>query len=185
VISYGYRDSVLLLATITPPAKTQEKTIKLSAHVSYLACSDELCLPGKAAADLTLTLGPATPANEPLFTTWKGRLPVSGDDGQSPISYRVVGQLNGDATAPFALHVHWKDASRIPPHLQFFPESEPALQLTDVALSTQAQETTVQFNAKVFKGMKLTSSTLGGVLGYADADGSMHGIALSMQLAPR
>lgn len=54
ITSFGYEHSVVLPATITPPA-THAGPVTLRARVSWLACR-EVCIPGKQ--ELTLDLTP-------------------------------------------------------------------------------------------------------------------------------
>jgi DsbC/DsbD-like thiol-disulfide interchange protein len=56
-LSYGYHDSVLLLAEIRPPAELAPGTpLTLKAEASWLECH-EACLPGQASLELELVAG--------------------------------------------------------------------------------------------------------------------------------
>jgi thiol:disulfide interchange protein DsbD len=58
--SYGYEGELLLPVTITPPADFAGKA-KLEAEISWLACSDEGCVPGEATLSLEVAAGDANP----------------------------------------------------------------------------------------------------------------------------
>jgi DsbC/DsbD-like thiol-disulfide interchange protein len=116
IVNFGYMGSVLFMARITPPQKLDAKPVTLSATVSYLFCNPEVCRPGKADVNLALNVSEAAsaPANEAVFASQKPRLPIPGDSPQSPATYQVSGQLNGDVDSTFTIRVHWKDAKKFP-----------------------------------------------------------------------
>lgn len=61
LISYAYENSVLLMATVTPPAGDAGKgPFNFTAKVRWIACQ-ESCVPGKADLALTLPAGTAAP----------------------------------------------------------------------------------------------------------------------------
>ena len=59
VVGYGYRHDAILPVTIETPAELRQGTdVTLSAHVSWLACSD-ICVPEEANLSLSLPVGTA------------------------------------------------------------------------------------------------------------------------------
>lgn len=58
---FGYGGAVLLPATVTPPADFTG-TARLTAVVSWLACGEQGCVPGKAEIHLDLAAGTAGPS---------------------------------------------------------------------------------------------------------------------------
>src|SRR5580698_5262682 len=59
IVMFGYEDSVLLFATITPPAQLpQDFSGKFSASASWLVCSD-VCIPGKSQDSISLPMSAA------------------------------------------------------------------------------------------------------------------------------
>jgi thiol:disulfide interchange protein DsbD len=61
LIDYGYQNEVLLPAVIRPPARLGVgSTVQLSATVNWLVCR-EICIPGRAALELTLPIRQGTP----------------------------------------------------------------------------------------------------------------------------
>lgn len=78
LVTYAYRDEVLLRVEITPPEKNNVKQITLAAKVSWLVC-EKVCIPGKA--DLALMLpveARSQPANGALFEKYRALLPKTG-----------------------------------------------------------------------------------------------------------
>ena len=73
--TYAYRDEVLLLVEITPPAQLAQKSITLTAHARWLVC-EKICVPGDANLTLTLPVQPAAnPAHEEFFSKARVRFP--------------------------------------------------------------------------------------------------------------
>ena len=52
---YGYRDEVLLMQEITPPASISDSTVKMSADANWLVC-EKICIPGTASLQLVRRL---------------------------------------------------------------------------------------------------------------------------------
>ena len=73
--TYGYVDEVLLMQEITPPAKLDSSSVKLSADASWLVC-EKICIPGGATLQVELpTSANSQPANTELFTRYRHLLP--------------------------------------------------------------------------------------------------------------
>lgn len=66
LVNYGYKNNVLLLCKISPPATLTNTQVNLLAKVSWLVCK-EACLPGEKEVKLTLTVKDQTPS----FSEWK------------------------------------------------------------------------------------------------------------------
>ncbi|MGB8352280.1 MAG: protein-disulfide reductase DsbD domain-containing protein [Chthoniobacteraceae bacterium] len=87
--TYVYKDEVLLLVEIRPPATLDAKQITLPAKTSWLVC-EKLCIPGHA--DLSLDLPVAAqnnPANAALFEKYRAQLPKTG---KPPFPYKWSSQ---------------------------------------------------------------------------------------------
>ena len=87
LMSYGYHDEVVLLATVTPPAELEADRIAIDATADFLVCAD-VCIPASAgigvelpvAADGAGAAAAADPAVAPeLVRTYRDRLPVVSD----------------------------------------------------------------------------------------------------------
>src|SRR5207247_6090541 len=75
--TYGYQDEVLLMQQITPSAKIDNSSVKLSADASWLVC-ERICIPGSAKLDVDLPIASASSrANQELFARWRRLLPQS------------------------------------------------------------------------------------------------------------
>jgi thiol:disulfide interchange protein/DsbC/DsbD-like thiol-disulfide interchange protein len=75
IVVYGYKGSVLLTATIIPPAELDTPQIELAADVSWLVC-EAICIPGGARPALDLPVQPtANPANADLFDPFRAQVP--------------------------------------------------------------------------------------------------------------
>jgi len=73
--TYGYVDEVLLMQEITPPAKLDGSSVKLSADASWLVC-EKICIPGGATLQVELPISTSSqPANAELFTRYRRLLP--------------------------------------------------------------------------------------------------------------
>jgi thiol:disulfide interchange protein DsbD len=60
---FGYEDAVLFPVTVTPPADFTGKA-RLTVVISWLACGEEGCVPGKAEVHLDLTAGTMAPTSD-------------------------------------------------------------------------------------------------------------------------
>jgi len=94
ITTYGYVDKVLIAADITPPEQLPiGEKITFTAHVEWLACN-ELCVPGHADVQLTLTSADgaeyAVPENEEDFSKVNFDGPVSQLNGSSGSEYDVL-----------------------------------------------------------------------------------------------
>ena len=130
VVDYGYQHDVFLPVTIETPASLRPGvSIALSAHASWLACSDT-CIPEDAVLNLSL---PVSTATEPdsrwadAFALTRARLPVPNP---FPAKFLVAGDK-------LTLHVATGDASRLrdvmffPADIQVVDDDAPQLITTD------------------------------------------------------
>jgi thiol:disulfide interchange protein DsbD len=73
--TYGYENEVLLMQEITPPAKLDSSSVKLTADASWLVC-ERICIPGGATLQLELPVSTnSQPANTELFGRYRRLLP--------------------------------------------------------------------------------------------------------------
>ena len=72
---YAYKDEVLLVRTITPPANLDAAEIPIRAKSTWLVC-EAICIPGKAEVSLTLPIAAnAEQANAALFAKFAALAP--------------------------------------------------------------------------------------------------------------
>jgi thiol:disulfide interchange protein DsbD len=73
--TYGYQDEVLLTQEITPPAKIDKSSVKLSADATWLVC-EKICIPGNASLQLELPKSTTSvPTNAEIFDRFRRLLP--------------------------------------------------------------------------------------------------------------
>ena len=96
VINYGFKDDILLLVRITPPANLAGSTLKLAAEANWLVCED-VCIPEEAKLELALPLAaaatPSDPKTRALFETARRNVPM-----ESPWPARYGVSKSGDPT---------------------------------------------------------------------------------------
>ena len=78
--SIGYKTSVIFPLTVTP--KTPSRPVRLVLKLDYAVC-DQICIPAKAAANLTLVPGPADPAMAAALAGFEARVPRPQAEGLS------------------------------------------------------------------------------------------------------
>jgi thiol:disulfide interchange protein len=103
-IAYVYENEVLLLVPLRLAADLKPGSLELKAAASWLECTDEKCVPGKADVSARLIVAATNvPGDSRLFATWRARLPeakqrviraewareVPGDNLNRPLSFRV------------------------------------------------------------------------------------------------
>ncbi len=88
LMSYGYHDEVVFLATVTPPASIAGDSVRLRAATDFLVCAD-ICIPASATLRLTLPVaGAAGPRDRApgstdearLIRRFRDQIPVESDD---------------------------------------------------------------------------------------------------------
>jgi len=93
-MNYGYEGTALLLVSLTPPADAKPgDSAKLAAHVAWLECSENECVPGGANLTLDLPVANAAAtdaANQPAFAAARAALP------QPAIMFKTSAWRTGD-----------------------------------------------------------------------------------------
>lgn len=126
LVGFGYEDEVLLLTKITPSKHLNSDSVDLKVEVSWVACSQETCLPGDA--DLAVSMPvkkdspTATDGNTALFAKARAKLPqeapkLSAEQGSNAIALTVP---------------HQDPAMKA----KFFPEAENTLDIKVEATTT-------------------------------------------------
>jgi thiol:disulfide interchange protein len=64
LVTFGYENEFVLLATVTPPSSLAVDSIPLSAKVLWVACDDNTCMPGEAEPTLTIPVSPLEPLED-------------------------------------------------------------------------------------------------------------------------
>ncbi|MBX7245189.1 MAG: hypothetical protein K1X53_06800 [Candidatus Sumerlaeaceae bacterium] len=79
IVSYGYDREVLLISEAKYDKLPEGMGYDfLKAQVSFLVCSGDQCVPGKASTIVRVPFGKAAPANTEIFDKYKALLPKDG-----------------------------------------------------------------------------------------------------------
>jgi thiol:disulfide interchange protein/DsbC/DsbD-like thiol-disulfide interchange protein len=83
LMSYGYKEQVVLLATVTPPAGIAPGTrVRIGLDAEWLVC-DDVCIPARDRVALELPVGPepgAPSGDAPLVAAARAELPIESDE---------------------------------------------------------------------------------------------------------
>lgn len=181
ITGYGYEDETVLLATITPPATIADNaTQNLSAAVSWLVCSEDLCLPGKTSVSLQLPVNEEPePANVELFKKWSARVPVKPEQAKEVASAEAKTPSAGSEMHTFV--VNWKQA---PKEVDWFAPAVKVVNFENVDVKTSGDKTTITCTATALAGQKLPTGVLDSVIVYKDESGEPKGIIVPFELVP-
>lgn len=177
IVALAYEDSVLLLARVTPPANLPADFHgEFRAAISWLVCS-QVCLPGKAAASLTLGASDsAQPANRELFDEWISQLPVNANDSADVAEVHSHADNKGECS----IEIGWR--ARTPDSIEFIPGVLDDDNIGNTAIKTGPHTTVIGFTVHPLAGMSPPPTTLEAVVGYVDKDGRRRGVKISIAL---
>jgi DsbC/DsbD-like thiol-disulfide interchange protein len=180
IVIFGYEGTVMLLAKITPPATLPaDFQGQFVADVSWLVCSQEICLPGKASLNQTLSLASSPqPNNQELFQDWVGQLPV--DPAQNPEIAGVnltTWRWNGKTCT---ISISWSHAA--PASAEFIPDAEDDFTISPVDVKSSQNTTVITFTATPLAGTNPGPTTLQAVLSFKNDQGKQRGINISVAL---
>lgn len=180
IVNYGYKDATVLLVTITPPAAVDASTVELSADVSWLVCTDEVCLPGSGKVQAVVPVGKVSESQSATFARWMEQLPMpAGADG----NVASITPIAPSGDGRFGFSVRWADARCKPG--DWFPNPPEGVEIRDVTVTTTAATTTVTGTARALGGRPFAAgATLDSVLAYTDADGNYRGLQVPVALSP-
>ncbi len=183
IVGYGYADSVMLLARITPPDELGRDKFTIKADVSWLACRDK-CIPGKAELELTLPVAQKPrPADRELFTEWAARLPVPAGEEKDVAKVAVSGPgLSQDKKAGrFEVNIQWR---KPPGKLEFFPAAGDALLISGIAADTEANVTVITAAVKLLN-VKNSPASMEAVVACAGSGEQRKGIEIEIPITSR
>ena len=177
VVDYGYQHDVLLPVTIETPVNLRPGAdIALSAHASWLACSDA-CIPEDAELSLSIPVSTVTepdPRWAEAFALARARMPIPNP---FPTKFTV-------ASDKLTLRVATGDSSQLR-DVMFFPADTQVVDDDKPQVITANSEGLVLTLAR--DGLKPPPATLNGVLVFRDlaaqAGGSSEAIMISAPLA--
>lgn len=162
-VTYGYSDRVILVVPIQSPEALSEKTVKLSAKVSWLACSD-VCIPGDANISIELPVAKSSKTKDTeasqLWQKMMNRIPRQSSDWQmkafvknNRIQIRLIATKN---------HEDIQD-------MQFFIEQENVVDHSNI-YKIKNRKNTYQITYKSSPYSQKLPSLIKGVLVYNQGD---------------
>jgi thiol:disulfide interchange protein DsbD len=110
-LNYVYLNEALLFSEIQTPAKLPSGPIAIKAKIRWQMCDVTRCEQGNADLALTLSDGPAQPANAELFAHWRAQLPKA-----VPPPFSVTWDRNSDKQLVLQIEGVAKDTP-----IEFFP----------------------------------------------------------------
>ena len=178
IVGYGYEDEVMLLATITPPAKLPDSGggagVPLSANVRWLVCKD-VCIPGKATVSLDLPIAAAgveaTPANESLFSEWASRTPVAAAD---VLAGGKIASVRKQSNDEYVVQLRWAKPVQ---NVEWFAPASDDLTFSEAKVEQNGDTSTVTFTARPLdKEAPANFKPLMATVAYVGEEGSRRGI---------
>ncbi len=161
MVGFGYTDSVLLMAEITPPKNLSAKDIPIQADVSWLACK-ESCEPGNAHLELVLPVvdKSATDAKTAaVFAKAKSALPKTADITVASQADSIILKVNTPSSGISAV--------------QFFPEQSEVIDYL-APQTAQVSKGGVEINLKKSPVGAAMPHHVKGVLTFSDETGNQH-----------
>jgi DsbC/DsbD-like thiol-disulfide interchange protein len=180
IVMFGYENSVLLTAEVTPPAQLPlDATEKFSVLTKWLVCSD-VCIPGQGEDSVTLPVSAAAaPANTDLFNTISQEVPV--EIPQSPdvrqIAALAVGDLGG-TPRDIQLIITWKQSALA--NVQLFPNQNDVYNIGPVTVDSNQNTTQLSFKVQTMAGKSSAGQNLSAVIGYDNQSGQRRGVIVSI-----
>lgn len=172
IANFGYSQELVLIVTITPTADPSGEVL-LKVMTDYLVCKD-ICLPGKAEAQLELSTGAAAKNDPEQFAIWMAKLPVE-TKGRAKITVKKnAGQIE---FVNVTLNVDLPQGSK---EAEFFPGPSDLVSIMQMKVDESGQlDLTLEPLNKVSK----LDETLWGVLAYTDRGGVRRGLELKTRIS--
>lgn len=165
VLTYGYSTETMLLVPITAGTSMSAPVdVTIAADLSWLEC-ENLCVPGSAFISLKLpvSLAPAPPDNEQLFSKYRPLLPVPFER-QSDLAAQVALQ-KGSIVITLAPKGRDRFALSQESHPDFYPEPLDNLSTGRIQWNGTPETGTLTFTVSVFQPMT-GARTLRGLIVY-------------------
>lgn len=136
VIGFGYENEMTLLAEIYPPLNINEQNANLEASITWLACSDMMCLPGNSEVSTKLTIKNETPKTllNNDFSKFRESLPKK--DWNLEAHAKIDGSIELKATAPKDYPTLFTKAYFCPEELEFVDHKDITYFSQDSAILT-------------------------------------------------
>src|SRR5262245_3640652 len=104
ITNIGYENEVMLMATITPPAKIDSSKVTIGAEANWLVC-EKSCVPGDVKLSIDLPVGKSQPAEREAFAKWIPQLPVLMKEWPFDITRRI--NYANPKTGTLSLQLKW------------------------------------------------------------------------------
>jgi thiol:disulfide interchange protein DsbD len=177
LVSYGYEDEVMLVATITPPSKIESSSVTIGAAANWLVC-EKSCIAGDAKLSIVLPVGASRAQETELFARWAQRLPKAVSEVPAIAAVRVEPFKGNELT----VNVVWKDAA--PEGIEWFsPASESLMFGKAPNVSTTGKTTTIRVSVEPLAGPSLPRDPLSAVLAFKGAQGRV-GVFVPVDFQP-
>ncbi len=180
IVMFGYEDSVLLFATVTPPAQLpQDFSGKFSASVKWLVCQD-VCIPGKGEDSINLPASEtAAPVNTELFDAAAREVPVDASQSPDVDSVQSTG-APGPSGSPGAMEltINWKHSA--PASVQFLPEINDVYNIGSVKVNSNQNTTRISYSVETMAGKSSLGQDLSAVIGFQNPQGERRGVIVAL-----
>lgn len=178
LIAYGYPDTVMLTATVTPPAQLPAGDQTFHITLDWMCCKD-ICKVGTTKLALTLPVGAPAAANQDAFRQAAAAMPAVAP----PAAVAVVGPIEAvgpldNGTQNYRFTIDWKTT---PDHIDLFPAPVDGLDVRDLRATSDGQHTRISLQAHRMQGQRLAGDTLPLLVAYSQA-GRRHGFYTSVHL---
>lgn len=186
--TYGYVDSVLLMAQVIAPAQSPDTgDVALGANVDWLMCR-ESCVPGKATLSHRLSILASRrlieahdPPAESQFAEWTGKLPLALDSTGWLVNSRV--EKAGGSIRTVKLTLNFRHKAILPSQvISWFPAPTDDFGVKNIRLRRATDDTEVSLSVQSFTRDFEVGDTLESVLIYRDSEGAKRGIRVATPL---
>jgi DsbC/DsbD-like thiol-disulfide interchange protein len=179
---YGYEDSLLLSARVTPPSDLMPGSVALiKARVSWVSCSD-ICIPGRAELELTLPVSKrAQSANTDLFSEWRDRLPLNYSGGAPPfkIDLKTVSKKENEYSVEILL-----DSEKTISGVGLYPVAGNSFLVDDIAAGAgEGGKTSITFGVKTLSSRGQSQRVLDTLIVYTGKSGKKSGYEFPVTLS--
>jgi DsbC/DsbD-like thiol-disulfide interchange protein len=182
ILGYGYEGDALFVSQVRTSRDLKPGTeIIISADVGWLCC-EKVCIPGKANLSLRLLISDKPePGDVALFDSWQRKSPLDIVQSSSLAAVQISGEL-GSNTAPeaFEIVVLWK--RRQISDVEWFPAPGDTIDITNIAVRTEADRTRIGFSAQVLGGVGTAPNSFESLVAFTDTHGTRQALRVPVPL---
>jgi thiol:disulfide interchange protein DsbD len=176
IIGYGYKEEVMLIARVTPPANLKAgDSVDIKAAASWLCC-ETVCVMGRQNLSITLPVASeASAANKELFEKWTAMVPT--EKGFSAVPARSADGKLESVTIQAKL-----DAE--PKEVHLFPAPPRGVKVENIQVKNDGKTATATFTSRALVGAKPATQPIEAVIGYTDESGNRRGVVGTIPIQP-